>query len=102
MDIAPVPVLYQKSAGRQLHHAQRIAAKAQPHGLGVDGDGRTEVEAVGKVAVIEVDSQGRSNSGEIRFGLVTPEREGSPPKRGWRHPQQKEWCPGEDSNLHGR
>ena len=40
-------------AGRQLDHAQRIAAQAQAHGLRIDrDDGRAGEHAVGKVAFV--------------------------------------------------
>ena len=42
-------------AGRQLHHAQRIASETQPHGFGIDGDLRAEIEAAGQVAFVQMD-----------------------------------------------
>ena len=43
-------------ARRELHHAQRIAAEAQAHGLGVDRHHGAKIEAVGQVAVVQMDA----------------------------------------------
>jgi hypothetical protein len=52
-------------AGRQLDHAQGIAAEAQAHGLRIDRDLGPQIQAVGQVAFVEI---GRS------FGIRTLRR----------------------------
>jgi hypothetical protein len=42
-------------AGRQLHEAQPVAMGIETHGLGVDGDHRTEGESGRKVAAVKAD-----------------------------------------------
>ena len=38
----------------QLHHAEPVAVRVQPHGLAVDRDRRPEVEAVRKIAGVQM------------------------------------------------
>ena len=41
-------------AGRQLHQAQPVAMRVEPHRLGVDRDRRTEGEALRKIAMMQL------------------------------------------------
>jgi hypothetical protein len=63
-------------ASGQLHHAQRIAAEAQAHSFGVNGDGRSQIKPVRQIAFVVKYGQnkcllaGTVNNAPMRFGLI--------------------------------
>src|SRR6266851_5306659 len=61
-------------AGRELHHAQPVAVRIEPHGLGVDRDRAAAVmREVRQIAAVQAD--GHDGSGEML--MTTP--------MNWRH-----------------
>src|SRR5260221_3267232 len=44
-------------AGGELHQAQPVAVRVEPHGLGVDGDVGAEIEVGGQITAMKVDAQ---------------------------------------------
>ena len=82
-------------AGRQLDHAQGIAAEAQAHGLGIDGDVRSQVQVVGRstrpsTPIVHVSRSIRGVASAVSTGQPAPVsycpggRRSLPPRRGTR------------------
>src|ERR1700716_2145415 len=49
-------------AGRELHHAQPVAARVEPHGLGIDRDRAGVAREVGQIAAMLADGHGASGA----------------------------------------
>src|SRR5262249_28911051 len=55
--------------GRQLHHAEAIAMRLEPHGLGVDRHrAALVVEEIGQVAAVQADGHGGPWGGGMNVG----------------------------------
>src|SRR5919106_36469 len=60
-------------SGGQLHQAQPVTERVEPHRLGVDGDARPEVEIRRQVLLVLRDRH-RASAGPWRFEEVDPEK----------------------------